>query len=542
MPRKGTKTLQIEKDQYIRLPLEVLLRSCLRKLTQLKDKMRFIDFTRRLLELYRCRMARQGDALRKSFELLVPSSDPGKLELAAVVIQQEEDVFLEQLHQSLINANFKILSQTEYDDAIASEHTLALDLEMKKDKLDSGFIRRFVNHHDEDPIFAPAASINEHVLVYHRGVGLDKARGFFLMRKIDFLIGNIMSLVWRLLLLVLLLCQPWKWPSALRWLLAPSETEHEHVSQPHHRIVRKSLNDQLSASPFGYLFSTMELQEPTFREMIVIYRSKADVDATRPGCPVPVSVKSFKDIPRADFEIVLPAQEPTTRALDLAKLLAAVGVALATVAVKFVQIVDEEDDEDVEWEDQTFGEKLQDIMPLMVAMMTYIGKIVVQFRAQQKNYYNLMTEYLYTKTQDSGDGVRSALMESSIYQELKEAMLAYFFLWQSRGGLTMLELDEQVEAFLKALSDNVDFEVDDAVLKLVDDELVKVSGTQLTFDTPLRCVTISRAITDLQSKWNGYFDDPNQPCPYCPYVAHGGGSSFNPAGFDEGIESATPAN
>jgi hypothetical protein len=41
-------------------------------------------------------MARQGDALRKSFELLVPSSDPGKLELAPVVIQQEEDVFLEQ--------------------------------------------------------------------------------------------------------------------------------------------------------------------------------------------------------------------------------------------------------------------------------------------------------------------------------------------------------------------------------------------------------------------------------------------------------------
>jgi hypothetical protein len=47
----------------------------------------------------------------------------------------------------------------------------------------------------------------------------------------------------------------------------------------------------------------------------------------------------------------------------------------------------------------------------------------------------LCRRYLYTKTQDSGDGVRSALMESSIYQEMKEAMLAYFFLWQSQGGL-----------------------------------------------------------------------------------------------------------
>ena len=40
----------------------------------------------------------------------------------------------------------------------------------------------------------------------------------------------------------------------------------------------------------------------------------------------------------------------------------------------------DEDDEDVEWEDQDFTEKLQDIMPLMIAMATYIGKIVVQFR------------------------------------------------------------------------------------------------------------------------------------------------------------------
>jgi hypothetical protein len=37
----------------------------------------------------------------------------------------------------------------------------------------------------EDPVFAPAAAINQHVLVYHRGVGLDKARGFFLMRKVN---------------------------------------------------------------------------------------------------------------------------------------------------------------------------------------------------------------------------------------------------------------------------------------------------------------------------------------------------------------------
>eukprot|EP00730_Choanoeca_flexa_P003315 TRINITY_DN11360_c0_g1_i4.p1 TRINITY_DN11360_c0_g1~~TRINITY_DN11360_c0_g1_i4.p1 ORF type:complete len:527 (+),score=111.13 TRINITY_DN11360_c0_g1_i4:175-1755(+) len=456
---RGQKTLQIQKDQYIRLPLEVILRACLRKVQDVKDKMRFIDFCRRLLELYRCRMARQADALRKSFELLVPKGDPGKLELADIIIRQEEDVFLEQLHQTLINANFKMLTKPEYDDAMASEHTLALDLTLNAKKLDAGFIRRFLDAHDEDPDFDSIAPISRHVLVYHRGVGLDKARGFFPMRKIDYMIGNIMGFVWQFVMLLLLLLQPWKWGQAIQDLLSPTTTDTEKVTDPHHRIVRRSLTDLMDASWFGCLFSTVELQEPTFREMVVVYRSAEDAKKTRAGCPVPVSVKTFKDIPRADFEIVLPAQEPTTRALDLAKLLAAVGVALATVVVKFVQIVEDEE-EGVEWEEQSFTEKVQDILPLMVAMCTYIGKIVVQFRAQQKNYYNLMTEYLYNKTQDSGDGVRCSLVESSLYQELKEAMLAYFFLWQSKSGLTMLQLDEQVEEFLRALSDNVDFEVE----------------------------------------------------------------------------------
>jgi hypothetical protein len=111
--------------------------------------------------------------------------------------------------------------------------------------------------------------------------------------------------------------------------------------------------------------------------------------------------------------------------------------------------------------------------------------------------------------------------------------------------------------------------VDDAVLKLIDDGLVKVNAAEVTLETRLRCVTISkpaidvqslpqilvwlmcrlmcrllpgRAITDLQAKWSTYFDDPEQPCPYCPYVSHGGGSAYQTGGFDEGIESAASAN
>jgi hypothetical protein len=78
-----------------------------------------------------------------------------------------------------------------------------------------------------------------------------------------------------------------------------------------------------------------------------------------------------------------------------------------------------------------------------------------------------MTSYLYNKSLDANDGepassdsrqqsgggrggeggltvwrtgVRSALVDSTIYQEIKEAMLAYFFLWVSKGPLVRCEL------------------------------------------------------------------------------------------------------
>lgn len=48
----------------------------------------------------------------------------------------------------------------------------------------------------EDPVFATAAPINQHVLVYHRGVGLDKVRGFFLMRKVGGVLGSVCARGW----------------------------------------------------------------------------------------------------------------------------------------------------------------------------------------------------------------------------------------------------------------------------------------------------------------------------------------------------------
>ena len=54
----------------------------------------------------------------------------------------------------------------------------------------------------------------------------------------------------------------------------------------------------------GCHFCRVELLEPTFRELIVVYRMKSDLKSAENLKSVPrVVLKSFTDIPIADFEV-----------------------------------------------------------------------------------------------------------------------------------------------------------------------------------------------------------------------------------------------
>ena len=110
----------------------------------------------------------------------------------------------------------------------------------------------------------------------------------------------------------------------------------------------------------------------------------------------------------------------------------------------------------------------------------------------------------------------------------------------------MRELDEEIEDFFRELGEDIDFEVDDAVRKLVDDGFASIDTPTLSVVSTLRVSTISefdaretvfvcwghgvfqlgfplvfrtgRAISRLEELWEGYFVNPEQECPFCPYL------------------------
>ncbi|EGD83100.1 hypothetical protein PTSG_03740 [Salpingoeca rosetta] len=538
----GGRLLRMNMSHYIPLPLDSLMHALLKEIPDEKDKLRFIDFARRLHHLYRSRITNQSWRLRKGFQLFA-NNVTVDLGFTEEIVEAEEDSFIDNFHRTMMEANFELLSQDTYQDALNSEYTLNLDLELDTNALDSSFLKRFFLHHEDE--LGDAADVTRHVLVYHRGYGLDKTKGLFIIEKVDVLFRNMFHVLWRGLQLLLLFLSVWKWPAILRGDMEDDDAETEaslaaqtadtmpfdpslsvtehSVAQSRQVILRKSLEGLIAAAPFSTLFSVTQLQEPTFKEMVVLYRTaeQRDEAAQRPGIPPSISVKSFKNIPVADFEIVLPCQRPTTRALDLVKVLAAVLVALATVATKFWQFYEEEKEEN-DWHTSTWQERFSEIAPLLIIVGTYASKILVQIRTQQATYQNLMTNYLYQRTTDSDDGVRAHLEDSTILQEVKESLLAFFFLWRCTpsGPVTLEDLDMHVEQFLLTIDNNVDFEVDDAVQKLVADGIVNINTEELEPESQLKNLSISRAITKLEQQWQVFFSNPNQECPYCPFLKH----------------------
>ena len=98
----------------------------------------------------------------------------------------------------------------------------------------------------------------------------------------------------------------------------------------------------------------------------------------------------------------------------------------------------------------------------------------------KKTAYNLqLTQSLYYQVIGTNAGVFFQLLDEAEEQEVREAMLGYYYLWRhaQARAMTADELDDRVQKDLeRRLGVKVDFEIDDALGKLEDLKLVNKDG------------------------------------------------------------------
>jgi hypothetical protein len=223
---------------------------------------------------------------------------------------------------------------------------------------------------------------------------------------------------------------------------------------------------------------------PLYQRLMVVFRPKGDALADVGYLRDRIYLKLFKNIPEGDVDMVLPGTRVRMTMLDQGKiwfpLFSGVAVTIWKV-IKGALIV------------AAVG-----IYGLFAYLMLIIGTIGYGWRSffgyqRTKEKYQLnLTQNLYYQKLDGNLGAMLRVADEAQDQEFRETLAAWFLLWRIAplDGWLMEELDQSAEQWLQAeLKRDVDFDVQDAVEKLIRLGLVDVGGDgRLTARSPERVI------------------------------------------------------
>ena len=410
------------------------------------------------------------EGLKEDFAYFDPTAT-SLTEATHAELEQRERSFFSNLMKALVRGNFLPLSDDLYRKAIDQRFVLDVPIKVRWERLDETPIRKFMRFGDSpdgavlrkdlgldgslhDFIEFPDA-FHEKAFVFHRGLSPLQSKGTFVAAKFDIWLTRILRVI----------AYPIVW-GVERYLEGPkrdrvvTKTKANDPDAWRRRWVRRLGLENL---PLTSLFKESQLQEPAYREMVVVFRlkkmsskllekigvrKKPNEADDRPR----LNIKIFRDIPLADSEIVFPENTPQMRTLD-AVLLTITALAAAPALIKAFS-----------------GGGGGASLVIGIVLLTYVSKVVGQYMRARKLRMARMTQELYHKTRDNDVGVLQYLVDAGEEQDFKEIALVYGVMLREQSLLTEQEADERVEAFVREhfAGLDVDFEIGDALRKAVD--------------------------------------------------------------------------
>lgn len=263
---------------------------------------------------------------------------------------------------------------------------------------------------------------------------------------------------------------------------------------------------EVSRRRWQTMFRKETIELPEFQRLIIAFRIKPRDEsegrkkkATHGLDHRFVYLKTFKNIPESDLEILLPGSIVRLTKFDRAKIILPTLSGAAITIFKIVRgaLV------------LTLAFAWQQIFGWVILAGVTIGYIVksmlTYFRTKNKYQFGL-TKSLYLKNLDNNSSVIYRILNEAEEQELCEAILAYSFLWKNCArfpkGQTENQLDLLVEDFLtRATGDDVDFEVHDGLGKLARLGLAHQDPSGLW-----NAVPITDAAEALNKNWTTLFE------------------------------------
>lgn len=241
-------------------------------------------------------------------------------------------------------------------------------------------------------------------------------------------------------------------------------------------------------------WASRPIELPIYRRLILAFRLQkhkrlgGEVDTDT------IYVKIFKDIPKADVDMLLPGSQVRMSLLDRGKVALPTLSGLAIAAHKIVTTTA------IFALSGIYG--ILAVLGLVGGTLGYgIRSFFAYLNAKDKYQLNL-TRSLYFQNLDNNAGVLFRLLDEAEEQEFREAVLAYYLLLKHADaeGWTSEQLDAAAERYLtELLGTTIDFEIDDALGKLAAMKLATNTAGRW------RAKSLDDALAQLDATWDGLF-------------------------------------
>jgi len=442
-----------------------------------KTKSLWNEFLKKVELVFVARYHMLKAALLDDFEPFDPNRDV-PVELPESKLQMLEDRFFSNFKHMVEKGNFEMLTQEEFETASSHDFLNTVPIEPELLKMDPVFKRYMEAHPDLAEVVFEGS---ERIWMFHRGIGVAKFQGLLVLQKIDALLFQIFGRC----------CGKRKSKEQLAKEKQAKELA-DHPEEDRAGVERISVRSLAAKQGWSTLFKSSLIQEPTFKEIVLIYRVNQERDAYYGSeNPRSLNVKIFRDIPHADLEVLYPCKKTTLRPLDVVKFAGAGIFGLASILMQ-----------------RMAGEMAG--YTALTGFLTLAVSVLFDYQYHQSLYEKTTLRELFQKSKDSDRGAITYLMEQVGLQEVKETFLSYFFLSRAQRPLGQEEMDDLVEKFLGELQVVfghreciVDFEADDALEKLVAMHLVVEAEPQEDGIKRYQAVPLEDGIDELNHQWAG---------------------------------------
>jgi hypothetical protein len=254
---------------------------------------------------------------------------------------------------------------------------------------------------------------------------------------------------------------------------------------------RGESTETITRRPWYRFWRRETITVPLYRRLVVAVKVKPGPRLPKRIDPDRVFLKYFKDIPKADLDLLLPGARVVMPAVHRLKLGGSIVSGLCLLLLNIIKPFV-----------TTAILGVQYMYGLVFGLLGYGWRQYAGYQTTRAALSLRLTENLYYQNLANNAGVLFTLLDEAEEQDTRELILAYFHLWRLAGsaGWTMGELDESVERQLHEwIGTPVDFEVDDALAKLMRLGLAVRRGERFI------AVPIEKALIHLDRMWDNAF-------------------------------------